>query len=152
MIISNFFHSHSLRHVAPIMLYHGIGYEHDKFQAKLTDGSLTLEHTTVWIRESVVRQAAIGTISIPDLVAGRSFKSLHTASILALIVSPVPIQYNLFPETLLMDRDRITWFRTEFNRIVDSSSVLVSVSYNLLGSTPTASKRMVSISTFPAHA
>jgi hypothetical protein len=90
-----------------------------------------------------VRETTSGAIRLQDLLAGRSFEKLHAASILSLIVSPLPIQVALMPETLLMDRDRITWFRSEYNRVIDSSSVLVSVSYNLIGSTPTAQKQLV---------
>jgi hypothetical protein len=90
-----------------------------------------------------VRETTSGAIRLQDLLAGRSFQQLHAASILNLIVSPLPIQEALLPETLLMDRDRITWFRSEYSRLVDSSSVLVSASYNLIGSTPTAQKQLV---------
>jgi hypothetical protein len=125
------------------MINHGIAYEQDKFRARIDSGALTLQHTKNWIQESIARETTSGAIGLQDLLAGRSFQKLHAASILSLIVSPLPIQSALMPETLLMDRDRITWFRSEYNRLIDSSSVLVSASYNLIGSTPTAQKQLV---------
>jgi hypothetical protein len=40
---------HSLRLIAPIISDHGVDYERGKFQAKLSNGSLTLERAEVCV-------------------------------------------------------------------------------------------------------
>jgi hypothetical protein len=87
-----------------------------------------------------VRETAIGTFSIQDLLNGNSFMALHVSGIIDFIVSPTVIVETNLPETMSLDTHHFLNAQTQYNRIVDTAAVLVSVTHNLIGATPTIEK------------
>lgn len=96
-----------------------------------------------WIDRTIARETAIGTLSIQDLLDGNSFVALHVAGIIDSIVSPTVIVETILPETMSLDTHHFLYAQTQYNRIVDTAAVLVSVTHNMIGATPTIEKRTV---------
>ena len=86
-----------LRNIASVIIEHGIDYEREKFDEKLKKGTLTLERTTSWISQAIIKPK--------DIVGGSSltYLTVHTKAVLSLITSPYKLTPYTCLETLLLD-------------------------------------------------
>lgn len=107
----------------PVIKDHGIGYVRGKFQDRLKDGTLTLEHTKAWIDEAVRVKVGSAWLSLPDLLSGglEACTEVHAAAVVALI-SGLPDAKT--PETLLLDAFYIQELQREFQYILCASVML----------------------------
>ena len=129
--------------VAPIIRVHGIDFERNKFAAKLASGSITLEKADKLITDAVRAEATARSALFNSLVEGSAsaYRSLYMSVVMSLVATAVPVEQ--IPETLLLDRHRITAAQIEFNRIADRAAVLTLAGHTIVGneSNPSQQKR-----------
>jgi hypothetical protein len=124
-----------LRLIAPVIKDHGIDYERGKLQDKLNDGTLTLQRTEAWIDGSVRQTLLDAEVDPDELMEGkaRAFVYVHSAAMLELVTSSHTVVPEVSPETLLFDVHRLAMLQREFQLLVTSSTVLVSLGHFLKG-------------------
>ena len=134
-----------LRIIAPVIKEHGIDYERGKFSDKLNDGSLTLERTTVWIRDTVKEQFGPQSMNrLDDLLEGKAtaFVHVHSAAMLHL-VTRATIKPELCPETLLFDVHRLNDIRNEIQYVATCVALLVTFTHAITATKSADAKREV---------
>jgi len=113
-----------LRLIAPVIKDHGIDYERGKFQDKLTDGTLTLERTTAWIRSTVTGLVRERADVLESLLCGNAaaFIETHCDAVLSIITDT---RKEVLPETMAMDAHRLQHMQTEFHFITAATASVV---------------------------
>jgi hypothetical protein len=147
-----------LRLIAPVIKDHGIDYERGKFQGKVNDGALTLQRTEVcvffiptglsfssvltymlapqaWIDGSVRQTLLDAEVDPNELLEGkaRAFVHVHSAAMLELVTSSHTVVPEVSPETLLFDVHRLAMLQREFQLLVMSTTVLITLAHYLKG-------------------
>jgi hypothetical protein len=129
--------------IAPIIRVHGIDFERNKFTARLASGSITLEKADKLITDAVRAEATARSALFNSLVEGSAsaYRSLYMSVVMSLVATAVPVEQ--IPETLLLDRHRITAAQIEFNRIADRAAVLTLAGHTIVGNeaSPSQQKR-----------
>jgi len=69
-----------LRLIAPTIKESGVEYEREKFDEKLTDGTLTLERTTNWINASVEKGLKCKVLTLEGLKSGAGSQYIKVPS------------------------------------------------------------------------
>ena len=130
-----------LRLISPVIVDHGIDYERGKFQDKLNDGTLTLEHTRSWIERTLKREAAKEPSFVDGLLEGKVavYVQLHSAAMLSLVTNQhynvgvcPPINEDECPETLLFDVHRLHLLHEEFCAQGAAVTLLATLRHGLL--------------------
>lgn len=118
-----------LRLISPVIKDHGIDYERGKLQDKINDGSLTLERTQGWVRVNLRREVTLKNIILDDLLKGTaaSFVHVHSSAMVSLISNQTTIKADMCPETLLFDVHRLAMLQREFQYIVTSVTMCITV-------------------------
>ena len=114
-----------LRLIAPTIAEHGIDYERGKFQDRVRDEALTLDHSTSWITKSL----EFANDLVERVRNGMAGSVLEAHAHAVTLLANGTIYENEFvestvPETLMFDFHRIVGFRGEFKSIVQTSMAL----------------------------
>jgi len=118
------------RLIAPVIKDHGVSYEREKFEEKLTNRTLTLDRTTHWISASVDRSIQRETVTRDELVNGspRKYAMIHSKAVLSLVTGDTIIKQTTCPETLLLDLNCLAKLQSNFKRTVTAATMMVTTS------------------------
>jgi len=114
-----------LRLLAPVVQNHGVEYEQGKMRKKLEDGNITLMRTRTWIKESLQRLSPFWGIGVQQASQGNGLALMkaYGSALVDLIENP---QMDI-PETLEFDKPRFEIMRSQFEWLVASSVIVVTV-------------------------
>ncbi len=118
-----------LRSITPLILDHGIKYEQDKMKEKLESGVLTTDRTRAWLKQSICCLLEDHSILVEYVVEGNAaaIVTAHGSALVDLIENKtLPV-----PETLMFDVKRIEIMRSQYQKMVFYSVVLVTVKHCL---------------------
>ena len=126
--------NYRLRNIAPVIKDHGVDYERSKFQDKLNNGELTLERTENWIHVNLKNEILIKEIELSHLIEGNpnAYTNLHAASMLSLITNETVFNVETCPETLLLDVNRLSLYRQEYEYIITSTTIIAILSHAII--------------------
>ena len=149
-LLSLDFMNYMLQRATPVLLKESTGYEQRLFAQDLEQGVITLERTRAWWKRAVESASANangdGTFNSQaqghddsiDSATGTTHQSaqtrqqVYTRALLGTAVElKIPIPEADLPETLALDRDRLTCMRTDILRIVTAGAILLTAK-NLL--------------------
>ena len=121
-----------LRRIVPMIKLHGTEYERGKFCERLSRGALTLEHTTAWLRGSLLRLSTVRPDVFAAILRGcpSAFVAAHAAAVMDLIVGDgavVSAPPASWPETLRLDARRMRELSAEFRLLVLIAIAVVTV-------------------------
>ena len=100
-----------------------VKYQREKLETKLNDGSLDLDRTSQWIRDSVLQFSPCGDLTSLTGIAGFMRKAFAN-----LITGSATITAENVPVTLRFDLSRLYVMRKECFYIILASSILTSAS------------------------
>lgn len=109
--------------IAGIIVCNTPYYERELFQCKLNEGSITLERTVTWIRNTILksglRQGVDETINLHT--------NIRLTAMFYLLVNKENITADNCPETLRCDLNRINDMRRELSSLTIATTMLLAV-------------------------
>ena len=131
--------NNKLREIAPVILTHGVDYERSRFSKKLSDGSVTLEHTEKWIKHTLQHLVETNDqrVSLDNLRRGSKI-DFHNVLKIAMVSLVVEYPHwggekrseandGRVPETLQHDLLRIQALNAHFHTDVMCAVIVVTV-------------------------
>ncbi|KAF2235111.1 hypothetical protein EV356DRAFT_417008, partial [Viridothelium virens] len=124
-----------LTRAAPTLLREASGYEQRAFASDLETGATTLQKTRHWWRNASVNAVTEANQRDPEGIhnpADRpTFLKIYARGLVDLAIATVPLPDSDLPETLHLDRDRLTRIRADTLRITTIGAILLTAK-NLL--------------------
>jgi hypothetical protein len=125
-----------LKMVLPVLRDHGVEYERDKMELKLSAKSLSLKNTTALIHFTISNDVTAGRMNIENLTINESTKTASYTSIMNSVVVELVVDVNAmtpttFPEVWHLDSRRIVEVQSAFKLLVRVGSVVVIVGSNM---------------------
>ena len=111
-----------LRLISPVIIHHGVDYEHEKFKEKLDDSTFTLGRTTAWLNKAITKPN--------DIISGSilAYIQVHTEAVRLLITTTSKLTCENCPETLLLNVDHLTVLQANFNSQAMAATLLMTAS------------------------
>ncbi|KAF2153131.1 hypothetical protein K461DRAFT_224698 [Myriangium duriaei CBS 260.36] len=124
-----------LMNAAPVLIRESAGYEQRMFASDLESGTITLTNTKRWWRNAAVNALTEADRRDPEQIRlpidRPTPTKIHTRALIDLATSPTLIDGSSWPETLLLDRDRLLSTRRTYLNIVCIGASLLTAK-NLL--------------------
>ena len=123
--------------ISPVIAEHGVQYVSNKFEERLSDGTLTLSNTCTWLRSTIISAVDSDVVNLYDLTHRDSAKNaayltILDIGILDMIKSEKKLLADECPEILRLDIKRISSAQHRFQVAVVASCVLIIVSKKLM--------------------
>ncbi|KAF2467061.1 uncharacterized protein BDR25DRAFT_305855 [Lindgomyces ingoldianus] len=124
-----------LMNAAPTLIKEAPGYEQRMFAQDLESGTITLERTRRWWRSAAVNMHTEADRrdpwNDPNPVNRPTPQKIYARGLVDLAIATPPLRDSELPETLELDRDRISRIRTDALRITIIGGILLTAK-NLL--------------------
>lgn len=116
---------------APRLMPEAIPYEQKKFQEDLDTGTITLNKTTHWIQRQAAELNAEVASRDPEEIDHPSNRPTAQKVFHSAFAQLLSGAGESLPETLQLDQDRVSSYRSDFSRIISTASHLMT-SRNLM--------------------
>ena len=125
-----------LQWVLPVIYRHGFTYQRDHFHKKITAG-LLLTNVQKRLRSAICYWCNVRkSIKFTDLTSNdannaKHFKTIVDTMVTGLVIGKTPITDKTFPETLLLDLDRLRKMHDSLNNYSSIAMIIVMVGQEL---------------------
>ncbi|KAF2461508.1 T-complex protein 11-domain-containing protein [Lineolata rhizophorae] len=120
-----------LMNAAPTLIKESGGYEQRMFAQDLESKSITLQRTTRWWRNATVNILTEADRRDPLYRSGTTLQKIYARGLVDLAIASMPLHDSELPETLELDRARITRIRADAVKITVIGAILLTAK-NLL--------------------
>lgn len=115
--------------VKPTIMFHGVGYERDKFKDKMDAKEVSLERTEAWLLRVVRDEVTSGRVAREDLnpespKQHEAYMAIICSGIAGLMSGDAAPSLRECPETLLLDAEGLVAMHADFLEAVRMLSIL----------------------------